>query len=266
MESFNVRNDYESVIESDTRKEVTYLAFIGGDQPTPNACGLIPKNPKSEWTGWGGPIDTDNATIGEGVGTRNRIVIGGVYYKRGIGTSAIAKIVYDLTGRDYIRFEGYLGLPDETDPSGCGHGGSVVFRFEVDGREVFRSQKLQGNNWGQNTKPVECTFNIPEESKELTIYIDDAGDSICADHGVIGDAKLIAKTPYLPTLSTENENTDDVYIDVNGDGDVNLVDLVIVASNFGAVITGNMQPNPDVNRDGVVNKVDILLIIDIILI
>ena len=42
------------VVEEDDRKGVTYLAFIGGSQPKPNKCGLIPKNPEAEWTGWGG--------------------------------------------------------------------------------------------------------------------------------------------------------------------------------------------------------------------
>ena len=61
-----VQNDYDEVIEEDDRKGVTYLSFIGGSTPKPNKCGLNPKNPEAEWTGWGGPLDTDNATIGEG--------------------------------------------------------------------------------------------------------------------------------------------------------------------------------------------------------
>ena len=63
-----VQNDYDEVVEEDDRKGVTYLALIGGSSPKPNACGLIPKNDEGEWTGWGGPLDTDNATIGEGAG------------------------------------------------------------------------------------------------------------------------------------------------------------------------------------------------------
>ena len=36
------QNDYDEVVEEDDRKGVVYLAVIGGSQPQPNACGLIP--------------------------------------------------------------------------------------------------------------------------------------------------------------------------------------------------------------------------------
>ena len=261
-ESDDIHNEYLSTVKADTRNEVVYLSFIGGNQPIPNACGLNPKNPSDEWAVWGGPIDTDNASIGEGVGRRNRIVIGAVYYERGIGTS-VGKIVYDLTGKNYIRFEGYAGLADETDAgggrnAGCGHGGSCVFSFEIDGRQVFKTTTLLGNDWGENVKPFKCAFDIPSDARELTINIEDAGDGICADHGVIGDAKLIYTANDTPTNQVENN----VSGDVNNDGEVNLVDLVIVASNFGAVINGTMNPNPDVNGDGKVDIDDLLTVID----
>ena len=110
------QNDYDEVVEEDDRKGVTYLSFIGGNQPKPNDSGLSPKNPEAEWTGWGGPIDTDNATIGEGAGTRNHIVIGGIYFERGIGAHSVATVVYDLTGDNYLKFEGHVGMSDEKTP------------------------------------------------------------------------------------------------------------------------------------------------------
>ncbi len=48
--------------------------------------------------------------------------------------------------------------------------------------------------------------------------------------------------------------------DVNRDGTVNIVDLVIVALNFGTDITAPATPNPDVNRDGKVNMLDLVLV------
>ena len=48
--------------------------------------------------------------------------------------------------------------------------------------------------------------------------------------------------------------------DVNRDGTVDIVDLVIVALNFGKDITVPATPNPDVNRDGEVNMLDLVLV------
>jgi hypothetical protein len=187
----NVQNDYDQVVEEDTRPGVTYLTFINGDQPKPNACGLNPKNDPNEWTGWGGPLNADNMTIGEGAGTRNEIVIGGVYFERGIGTHAQATIVYDLTGGSWIKFEGYVGMADEKDPAECGHGGSSQFIFYVDGKEVFKSDVLRGTEGGKNVPPVKVEFDIPKGAKELKIEILDGGDGKGCDHSVIGDAKLL---------------------------------------------------------------------------
>jgi len=116
-EDLKVHNDYDKIVEEDDRDGIVYLALIGGDSPKPNDCGLIPSNPAAEWTGWGGPLNCDNCTIGEGVTTRNEIVIGGTYFPRGIGVHGAAKYVYDLTGgpAPYARFEGYVGMSDEKD-------------------------------------------------------------------------------------------------------------------------------------------------------
>ena len=48
--------------------------------------------------------------------------------------------------------------------------------------------------------------------------------------------------------------------DVNRDGVVNIIDLVLVGQHFGEDITAPMDPNPDVNGDGVVNIQDIVLV------
>ncbi len=186
-----VQNDYDEVVEEDDRKGVTYLAYIGGSTPKPNNCGLNPKNPEAEWTGWGGPIDTDNATIGEGGGTRNEIVIGGIYFERGIGSHSVATMIYDLSGDNYLKFEGYVGMSDEKDPAECGHGGSGDFIFSVDGKQVFKSDVLQGTDGGKNVDAVKVEFDISANAKELEIIMGDGGDGAGCDHSAIGDAKLL---------------------------------------------------------------------------
>ena len=50
--------------------------------------------------------------------------------------------------------------------------------------------------------------------------------------------------------------------DVNGDGTVNIDDLIQVVESFGETIPSDADPNPDVNRDGVVNIIDVLLVFE----
>jgi hypothetical protein len=201
----NVQNDYDKVVKETSG--AVYLTVVNGAQPKPNACGLNPSNAPTEWMGWGGPLDGDNVTIGEGAGSRNEIVIGGVYFERGIGTHGTAKYVYDLTGGNYVKFEGYVGMSDEKDPTECDHGGSSDFTFSVDGKQMFKSDVLKGTDGGANVAPVKVEFNIPSGAKELVIEIGDGGDGISCDHAALGDTKLLvagAPTSVKPTgkLST----------------------------------------------------------------
>ena len=52
--------------------------------------------------------------------------------------------------------------------------------------------------------------------------------------------------------------------DVNGDGIVNILDLVLVASHFGKNIDAAQVPNPDVNGDGTANVFDLVLVANVI--
>jgi hypothetical protein len=190
----NVNNDYDKAVKELTGPGVIYLTVINGSQPKANACGLNPSNPAAEYTAWGGPLNADNMTIGEGAGSRNDIVIGGTYFERGIGAHALGKFVYDLSGDKYVKFEGYVGMSDEKDAGlECGHGGSGVFVFFVDGKQMFKSDLLKGAEAGKNIPAVLVTFDIPPDAKTLTIEMQAGDDGNSCDHSCLGDGKLLTR-------------------------------------------------------------------------
>jgi hypothetical protein len=202
-EADGVQNDYDEIVEEDERPGVVYLAVINGKEPKPNACGLNPSNDAGEWTGWGGPLNGDNVTIGEGAGSRNEIVIGGTYFPRGVGTHSVARLVYSLTGDDYRKFEAYIGMSDEKDPAECAVGGTSEFIFKVDGKQVFKSEVLPGTDGGKNVDAVFVEIEISAGAKELEIEITDGGDGACGDHAALGDAKLL--TPKALSVEPINK-------------------------------------------------------------
>ncbi len=176
---------------------VVYLSLIGGATPKTNDCGLNPSNAAATWTGWGGPLDSDNMSIGEGPGTRNLITINGVRYERGFGTHSAATFEYDLTGGNYVRFEAVAGMDDEKDNpdfSGqCGHGGTSKFIFSVDGKMVVETGVLRGvvAGGGKNALGEKVAFDIPSGAKTLKIEVTDGGDGAGCDHADVADAKLM---------------------------------------------------------------------------
>ena len=60
-------------------------------------------------------------------------------------------------------------------------------------------------------------------------------------------------THLLPDLDGEIYLKTKNPADVNGDGNVNILDLVQVANNFG-------KSDPDLNNDGVVNILDLVFV------
>ena len=68
---------------------------------------------------------------------------------------------------------------------------------------------------------------------------------------------------FVLTSSYAQEDTDIDTLraaDVNADGIINILDLVLIASHFGETPTEDQTPNPDVNGDGNVNILDLVLV------
>ncbi len=70
--------------------------------------------------------------------------------------------------------------------------------------------------------------------------------------GIPSHVRFTATATTLPRRIAE---------DVNGDGGIDVEDLVLVASSFGAVPAPGLMPNTDVNGDGKVNNEDLRLVL-----
>ena len=98
-------------------------------------------------------------------------------------------------------------MSDEQDPANCGHAGSGIFTFNIDGRLVFQSDLIQGSVNGQNVPPIHVVFAIPTGARELEIIVDEDENNGC-DHATIADAKLLdadaagTTTTEIPTTTT----------------------------------------------------------------
>ena len=167
----------------------TYVGF----RPSENM--LIPINPADEWDGWN---DTIWQKTIDGLYYSKHLllddwelradlldIVHDLKFEHWIYAHAPSKIVYDLSGDDYSKFDGYVGLRWDTD--GCGHGGTVEFHFAIDDIGVWQSGKLAGI---RDTEPVHVAFDVPVDAQTLTIIVTNAGDGRNCDHWVMGNAHL----------------------------------------------------------------------------
>ena len=179
----------DETISTDVPESTTLIGF----KPSDNI--LTPINPPDEWNGWQDHIM--ERTI-DGFFYSKRLLLDDweleaevasnrhdTVFKHWIYSHASSKMVYDLTGGDYSRFSGDLGLTWDYDA--CGHGGTVEFIFSVNATDVWKSGKIVGI---RDTEPVHVEFDIPSDAQTLTIIVTDGGDSINCDHWTIGNARL----------------------------------------------------------------------------
>ena len=242
--------------DDEADRTVTYLTL---SYNSPNA--LIPTNSATEWGwDWGGWQATweknPNGNLPpkphQGFAAANTIP----YTKEWdywFYAHYPSQIVYDLSGGNYTQFDAYFDMPNL-----CVHiatPASMEVTFLADSTEIYNTGVFRGDA-ARNTH---ITFDIPENTQTLTIKITDAGDGGTCDHFIFANARLLHSetTPIEFDDSYDNNNTDEnSYTDVNTDGLVNIVDLVLVAARYGEKITGN--PNPDVNRNGMVDIEDLI--------
>ncbi len=116
----------------------------------------------------------------------------------------------------------------------------------ADDAEIYNSGVLLGKVEDEDNKYM-LSVDIPAETQKFSISVSEAIRGRGCDHFVLANSKLFYEVSLKDT-------------DVNDDGVVNIVDLVLVAVRYGEKITGDLFPNPDVNRDGVVDVKDIVLV------
>ena len=112
------------------------------------------------------------------------MVIGSRRFERGLGTHSISHIRVPVP-EPMARFSAWIGVDNNW--STKGGRGSVVFRVSADGREVFRSKVMRGEE-----EPRHIDLEVGG-AKELDLYVDDAGDGPNCDHADWAEAKITLK-------------------------------------------------------------------------
>ena len=198
-------------VKKDLNDNVVYLTINKGGKNSPNEHGIKPINPIDEYkNGWGAVNITDDKT-----NNGNPIIIQSITFEKGISltppdhpNSSILK--YDLTSNNYIMFQGYIGIADDDDihidnhwNQSCNVGGTSIFTFKIDKKEVYKSDIITGKD-----SAVFIEFDIPLNSKEFEIILDTTPDGAWCDRPSIGDAKLISDEDIISDeqISVKNKN------------------------------------------------------------
>lgn len=131
---------------------------------------------------------TDWGTINKDRSINNGpLTLDGKKYEKGMGTHASSEIVYKLDGK-YSRFVSDIGVDDEV-----GSYGSVVFKVFGDGKLIYESNKLTGND---KTQKVDISV---KGVSELKLVATNGDDGISNDHVDWANTKLISTKEEVQT-------------------------------------------------------------------
>ena len=168
----------------DTEESATYLTLTSNHE---NA--IVPQNSLLEWDGWLGLL-WEKTPEGQTPpkpewynSPPSHFVNQWDYWFYAV---AISRLVYDISDRNYTKFDGYFYMPNP-----CGSIASVELICIADGKEIYNSGVLRGNQ----ARNKHISFDIPENSETLTITVTDAGDGIACDHFLIANAYLAHSDP-----------------------------------------------------------------------
>ncbi len=234
-----------NVVNVVSEEKITYITLTYDSDDA-----LVPINPRNEWSGWREKLVWEKTPDGLLPRRPNQFMNPDdtlQFYDQWdhfFYSHAASRLVFDVSGANYESFQAKFDMPNP-----CNNLASVKIVCLADTTEIYNSGVLRGNA----TRNIPISFDIPENTQTLTITVTDADDGNGCDHFIFGNPRLL----YAVTEPPEPPNN---YTDINGDGVVNIVDLILVAVRYGETITGDTTNNPDVNRDGIVDIQDIILV------
>lgn len=102
-------------------------------------------------------------------------------FEKGFGIHANGTIIYDLSGKDYDKFEALLGIDAGISPQ---NNSSIKFEIQGDGKVLATTEVLKhADNMAYINVPVKGV-------EQLVIKVTDAGNGNTSDHAVIANPKL----------------------------------------------------------------------------
>ncbi|WP_196000706.1 NPCBM/NEW2 domain-containing protein [Clostridium sp. 1001271B_151109_B4] len=102
-------------------------------------------------------------------------------FEKGFGIHANGTIIYDLSGKDYDKFEALLGVDAGISPQ---NNSSIKFEIQGDGKVLAATEVLKhADNMAYINVPVKGV-------EQLVIKVTDAGNGNTSDHAVIANPKL----------------------------------------------------------------------------
>ena len=134
-------------------------------------------------------------------------------------------------------------------------------RIPLGGSRTVKLDRLKNRCgvWNLKWKDTRCA-NLYKHGE---LYLGDASDIFCKDYSDWADvtvklsvrsARVIATSLAPSRVSVQDASS----VDVNGDGQVDAADLLLVSNYIGQ--TGSIDPRIDVNGDGIVTIADLVLV------
>ena len=155
-------------------------------------------------------LEWESAEAGDGTVNKDRSHLGEqirltgedqnpVAFEKGIGTHAQSRIVYDIAGKGYDRFQSYIGIDYSQNQEG--YYSNVVFKVyfnNEDTEPVYDSGQMVYNT------PMKKVDLALDDSVEKLILVVEQGENNWSDHANWADAKLLKEKEVIVTdISTD---------------------------------------------------------------